>query len=106
MNTFYRSWLIHGDTWLTETEKNRIKNLGELSALFGLGAAFMGGYVGVRLVVYESWSFIGHNVYIPNYTHGFFGVISGFAVSRVHCKLYNYYFARLKKFLVNLRQEN
>ena len=96
------------DTWLTETEKKRIKNLGELSGLFGMGAAFMGGYVGVRLVLYESWSFTGHvhNVYIPNYTHGFFGVISGFAVRRVHCKLYNYYFARLKKFLVNLRQEN
>ena len=78
------------DTWLTETEKKRIKNLGELSGLFGMGAAFMGGYVGVRLVLYESWSFTGHvhNVYIPNYTHGFFGVISGVAVSRVYCKLY------------------
>ena len=54
------------DTWLTETEKKRIKNLGELSGLFGMGAAFMGGYVGVRLVLYESWSFTGHvhNVYI------------------------------------------
>ena len=78
------------DTWLTETEKKRIKNLGELSSLFGLGAAAMGCYVGGRLALYESWSFTGHvqNVYIPNYTHGFFGVISGVAVSRVYCKLY------------------
>ena len=74
------------DTLITETEKKRIKELRELSSVFGIGAAFMGCYVGIRLIIYKSWSFTGHvqNVYVPNYTRGFFGVISGFAVSRVH----------------------
>lgn len=87
---------------ITEKEKMKIKNLGGFTSVLGLGAAVVGFYVGVKLSASESWTVKGDLSIIPNVLHGFFGMLSGIAVSivgtMVNCIVFLFLVSNLLEF--------
>ena len=63
---------------ITKKEKNRIMILGAITAVLGAAAASIGIYLRRELTKSESWS---NEEKIAEFTNGYFGVMSGFAVS-------------------------
>ena len=62
---------------ITKKQKNQIMMLGATAGLFGLIAGSVGLYLRSELTTGDNWE----EKWIPEFTNGYMGVMSGFSVS-------------------------
>ena len=70
---------------ITKKQKNTIMILGAIAGFFGAAAGSVGLYLRSELTTGDNWE----EQWIPEFTNGYMGVMSGFLVSKRYCPIYS-----------------